>query len=320
MEYPYDEFGFMLLQEHESHRLRRENAALREENERLCDDAPKAPVEGDPEGLAEKLGEPGRVRLPADADGKPAHAGNEAQLPVDGQLATPRLRARLDERGIEWRGTDDKRLGFTTVCEGLPSYSIVFDELGDGSSTRLQAFYSHLGDDPLEACDITAELALEGIVAVREFPEDGYLQNFTFDNPFPFGEHLRLVPRVGSCDVTRALPEWVDWAESLRHDDPATIRDIIEQVMWQAMERGHAMGPNGVTHQGIDEGAVTTEWWLDGVVSRLAALLEEDECWDMSRSDYWFECSRCGTHISKHYADTFSFCPSCGARVVKGKA
>lgn len=66
-----------------------------------------------------------------------------------------------------------------------------------------------------------------------------------------------------SCLETRPNPTWVKWLESLRHDEVKTLGDAVEQLMYEAIEHGGDMGPNGNVWNGVDEGDVLTAGFID---------------------------------------------------------
>lgn len=70
-------------------------------------------------------------------------------------------------------------------------------------------------------------------------------------------------------------PTWERWHKSLKHDEIKSIGDAVEQLMYEAIEFGGDMGPNGNTYNGIDEGDVLTsgfinEWiaWFESTLGR----------------------------------------------------
>ena len=68
---------------------------------------------------------------------------------------------------------------------------------------------------------------------------------------------------------------WVKWLESLRHndDDIKTIGDAVEQLMYESIQFGGDMGPNGNVYQGIDEGDVLTSGFINSWIERFESTL-----------------------------------------------
>lgn len=132
-----------------------------------------------------------------------------------------------------------------------------------------------------------------------------------------------------SCLETRPNPTWVKWLESLRHDEVKTLGDAVEQLMYEAIEFGGDMGPNGNTYNGIDEGDVLTAGYINEWIGRFENTLEPRTCRPVisdnlteseGTGDAWADCSECG-HLLFVLTDPNSqvpnFCPNCGKRVVE---
>jgi hypothetical protein len=71
-------------------------------------------------------------------------------------------------------------------------------------------------------------------------------------------------------------PTWERWHKSLRHDEIKSIGDAVEQLMYEAIEFGGDMGPNGNTYNGIDEGDVLTSGFINEWVARFESTLGRD--------------------------------------------
>ena len=82
-------------------------------------------------------------------------------------------------------------------------------------------------------------------------------------------------------------PEWERWHESLRHDEVKTIGDAVKQLMYEAIEFGGDMGPNGIVYQGIDEGDVRTSGFINSWIERFDSTLGRD----MYSYEQWREIS-----------------------------
>lgn len=69
-------------------------------------------------------------------------------------------------------------------------------------------------------------------------------------------------------------PTWERWHKSLRHGEIKSIGDAVEQLMYEAIEFGGDMGPNGNTYNGIDEGDVLTAGFINEWVARFETTLD----------------------------------------------
>ena len=123
-----------------------------------------------------------------------------------------------------------------------------------------------------------------------------------------------------SCLETQPNPTWVKWLESLRHDEVKTIGDAVEQLMYESIEHGGDMGPNGNTYNGIDEGDVLTAGFINKWIEWFENMLRRGTC---KRVFYEptgvYVCSECGCGLSKKL-DKYCYlhyCPNCGAKVVE---
>lgn len=66
--------------------------------------------------------------------------------------------------------------------------------------------------------------------------------------------------------------EWKAWYESLKHDNPTTIREAVENILFDAIDFGGNMGPNGNVWSGVDEGDVLTKKCIDGWVRSIESV------------------------------------------------
>ena len=66
--------------------------------------------------------------------------------------------------------------------------------------------------------------------------------------------------------------EWKAWHESLRHDSPTNVREVVESILFDAIEFGGDMGPNGNVCSGVDEGDVLTDGCINGWVKSIEAI------------------------------------------------
>ena len=78
-------------------------------------------------------------------------------------------------------------------------------------------------------------------------------------------------------------PNWLEWVNSLDHvgysgdstkRGVTCLRDMIEQIMYDAIVYGGDMGPNGNDYEGIDEGMVMTNSMIDGYETTIRELLD----------------------------------------------
>lgn len=79
-----------------------------------------------------------------------------------------------------------------------------------------------------------------------------------------------------SCLETQPNTAWVKWLESLRHDEVKTLGDAVEQLMYESIEHGGDMGPNGNVWNGVDEGDVLTTGFINEWIARFESTLGRD--------------------------------------------
>lgn len=70
---------------------------------------------------------------------------------------------------------------------------------------------------------------------------------------------------------------WERWHKSLKHDEIKSIGDAVEQLMYETIEFGGDMGPNGNTYNGIDEGDVLTSGFINEWIRRFESTLGRDQ-------------------------------------------
>ena len=93
---------------------------------------------------------------------------------------------------------------------------------------------------------------------------------------------LQLVTPEQAVNATVGMEKWEPskerkaWHNSLRHDNPTSIREAVENILYEAIDFGGDMGPNGNVWSGVDEGTVLTGNCIDGWVESIARLDELD--------------------------------------------
>ena len=171
--------------------------------------------------------------------------------------ATERLRGLLDERGIEWRSP--------------PHYS---SESEDNETIfKVNGFEWYANDHgngylALRTCKllVTPEQAIAATVGDK--PKDNP-RNYK-----PNGE-----PKIPNMNIG-ADPDWVDWVASLENKEPSNLTEAVKQFMFEVICFGGDMGPNGNVCEGIDEGMVLTNDFIDGWAKRIAATVGAGTCRD----------------------------------------
>lgn len=206
---------------------------------------------------------------------------------------TEELRKRLDELGIKWKSRD--RVHPITVWHD-EQFSYEYTE-----RTLLNGVTPYSG----EVVDGTGRL--EAVIDVCS-PEQA------------------IAATVGGT-VWEPSKEWKAWHESLKHDNPTTIREAVENILFDAIDFGGDMGPNGNVWSGVDEGDVFTEKCIDGWVKSIesvAATVGERTCHCTTPDDAWcFSCSSCGKSFPRsdlhmaHNHGEINYCPNCGRKVVE---
>lgn len=122
--------------------------------------------------------------------------------------------------------------------------------------------------------------------------------------------------------VAWSNPTWERWHQSLRHESIETIGDAVEQLMYEAIEFGGDMGPNGNVCEGIDEGDVLTSGFINSWVERFATL-GRGTCHAVFEVDAMSEDERVGEYVCSECGETFNdghgefphYCPNCGRMV-----
>lgn len=106
---------------------------------------------------------------------------------------------------------------------------------------------------------------------------------------------------------------WQRWLESLRHTEVKTVEDAVEQLMYESIEYGGDMGPNGNTCNGIDEGDVLTSGFIDEWVRRFADITGLGHC-HMRIVEDGCECDKCHWKME---SPPRNYCPSCGRMILR---
>lgn len=111
--------------------------------------------------------------------------------------------------------------------------------------------------------------------------------------------------------------EWKVWYDSLKHDNPTSIREAVENILYEAIDFGGDMGPNGNVWSGVDEGTVLTENCIDGwveSVESIAATVGAGTCHVIEDEDTgYLTCSECGAIQPDDY--TVYHCWCCGKKI-----
>lgn len=124
-------------------------------------------------------------------------------------------------------------------------------------------------------------------------------------------------------------PEWERWHKSLRHDEVKSIGDAVEQLMYEVIEFGGDMGPNGNVWNGVDEGDVLTAGYINEWVERFENMLGRGTCevigfddgYDEGLDGEWFALAPATWFLScdhEAHGRRPSYCPVCGRKVKEG--
>ena len=204
--------------------------------------------------------------------------------------ATDELRARLNARGIHWERHE------------------TLDIIGHDIATKYRA--DHAEWIALEDTDVDLNPTGNGVNVTN------------YRKP--------LTPKQ-AIEATLGREPWVSptlerWHKSLRHDEIKSIGDAVEQLMYEVIEFGGDMGPNGNTYNGIDEGDVLTAGFINEWVERFESTLGRGTCRNISPKlgNDEFTCEECLARVygsGGQWFDVnwkyhkFNFCPNCGRRV-----
>lgn len=113
---------------------------------------------------------------------------------------------------------------------------------------------------------------------------------------------------------TATNDDWDMWVQSLRHESIETIRDAVEELMYESIEHGCELGPNGITHDGMDEGIALTDRAIGTWVERFATL-GRGTCRTIGMHNGFIELS-CGDMLPWASKMPPRYCPNCGRQVV----
>ena len=124
-----------------------------------------------------------------------------------------------------------------------------------------------------------------------------------------------------SESVWESDPKWEQWLDGLKHDEIKTIGDAVQQLMYESIEHGGDMGPNGNTYGGVDEGEVLTLGFINDWIDKFDALLGCGTCeiYRVGNTRDIRKCSACGKQMHFDHPldrDCLHYCPNCGAKVV----
>lgn len=82
--------------------------------------------------------------------------------------------------------------------------------------------------------------------------------------------------------MTKSERAWLDWVDSLSHDNGCTtLYELVEQMANDLIKYGGDMGPNGNVCEGIDEGLVLTSGLFESYVRRIRKIARDE----MGRDD-----------------------------------
>lgn len=187
--------------------------------------------------------------------------------------STIRLRSLLRQMDIPYDSVSDE---ITFVY--LPGKAIGYFGAEDPRNQSIHARVMPLAQDgshitsatPRHTTWLSSEQAIEATIGGK-LPEDDP-RNFV---SVPEDERMAFFgpqPKVPGLPIG-ADPDWVDWVAGLRHDEPRSLRDAIEQIAYDAICFGGDMGPNGNTWYGTDEGMVYTEETIDNWVRMVERLV-----------------------------------------------
>lgn len=114
--------------------------------------------------------------------------------------------------------------------------------------------------------------------------------------------------------------EWERWHKSLRHDEVKSIGDAVEQLMYEVIEFGGDMGPNGNVWNGVDEGDVLTAGYINEWVERFENMLGRGTChmehlWSDDIDGVCWWCKACDKPAFTHGDFPPNYCPNCGRKV-----
>ena len=197
-----------------------------------------------------------------------AMRGEFETMPFSELSSTTHLRSLLKARGISYDSVSNE---VTYVY--LPDRAIGYFGAADSRNQGVHARVMPLSND---GCRVLRTMAAEHSTWLS--PEQAV--NATIDMRMPDDDPRNFVPSsdddamsslMGSMSKVPGLPigadpDWVDWVAGLRHDEPRSLRDAVEQIVYDAICFGGDMGPNGNTWYGTDEGMVYTEQTIDGWV------------------------------------------------------
>ena len=115
-------------------------------------------------------------------------------------------------------------------------------------------------------------------------------------------------------------PEWVEWVDGLNHREVKSIRDAVEQLMYEAITLGGSMGPNDNIEDGWNEGTELTkkftDWWVEKFATLGAGTCHvESSIIDTYEYNRWEYELSCGHAIIWEDSEPPRYCPNCGRRI-----
>jgi len=233
------------------------------------------------------------------------------------------LREMLTERGVDWKAFD--LFEQTTQWSTYNGAFVYWSRERDGkllvettAPTKCSALCT-----PAQAIAATVGNVGYGIQFADwcEFPPETMVGETVFDGG---GNAIGWIVNttVGET-VWEPSREWKAWHESLRHDNPSNVREAVENILFDVIDFGSDMGPNGNVWSGVDEGDALTEKCIDGWVRSIESIAEmmTKTCRLVdNESGPDMHCTECGREVDDEYRYFmerwgYSRCPHCGRRI-----
>jgi len=173
---------------------------------------------------------------------------------------TDELCAKLGELGIKYT-TDDSN--DYEVIEWRGSYDLWWQFVYD---PYVEEPYGELRLLDTGSTNLTPKQAIDVTVGDKQK-----------DNPRNYNPDG--TPKIPNMHIG-ADPDWVDWVARLKHEEPLSLKEAVEQLMFETICFGGDMGPNDCGGEHCpDEGMVYTNDFINGWVSKIDVTVgtEPDE-------------------------------------------